>query len=41
LPELAALAKADLIGSAPDGAKYYVTAKGRKVARGLEKLPIG
>ena len=39
--ELDALEKADLIGSAPDGAKYYVTAKGLKVARDLEKLPIG
>ena len=39
--ELEALEKADLISSAPSGAKYYVTAKGLKVARDLEKLPIG
>jgi len=39
--ELDALEKADLIGAAPNGGKYYVTAKGLKVARDLEKLPIG
>ena len=38
--ELDALEKADLIGSAPSSGKYYVTAKGLKVARDLEKLPI-
>ena len=39
--ELDALEKADLISAAPSGGKYYVTAKGLKVARDLEKLPIG
>jgi predicted transcriptional regulator len=39
--ELDALEKADLIGAAPNSGKYYVTAKGLKVARDLEKLPIG
>lgn len=38
--ELAALEKADLVGSAPNSGKYYVTANGLKVARDLEKLPI-
>ena len=36
--ELAALVAADLISSAPNGEKYYVTAKGLKVARDLEKI---
>ena len=39
--ELDALEKAELISAAPSGGKYYVTAKGLKVARDLEKLPIG
>jgi hypothetical protein len=39
--ELDALEKADLISSVPSGGKYYVTAKGLKAARDLEKLPIG
>ncbi len=39
--ELDALQKADLISAAPSGGKYYVTAKGLKVARDLEKIPIG
>jgi hypothetical protein len=39
--ELEALEKADLISPAPSGGKYYVTAKGLKVARDLEKLPVG
>jgi secreted protein with Ig-like and vWFA domain len=39
--ELDALEEADLIGAAPKSGKYYVTAKGLKVARDLEKLPIG
>jgi hypothetical protein len=39
---LDALESADLISSARAGEKYYVTAKGLKVARDLEKiLPIG
>ncbi|MGO4879768.1 MAG: hypothetical protein ACLP59_02970 [Bryobacteraceae bacterium] len=38
---LAALESADLIGSARGGEKYFVTAKGLKVARDLDKLPIG
>jgi predicted transcriptional regulator len=38
---LEALEKADLIGAASSGEKYYVTAKGLKVARDLEKIPIG
>lgn len=38
--ELDALVGADLIGSAPDGDQYYVTAKGLKVARDLERLAI-
>jgi len=36
---LEALKNADLIDASPNGAKYYVTAKGLKVARDLEKLP--
>jgi hypothetical protein len=36
--ELEALVDADLIGAAP-GEKYFVTAKGLKVARDLEKIP--
>jgi hypothetical protein len=39
--QLDALEAADLIGSAKGGARYYVTAKGLKVARDLKKLPIG
>jgi hypothetical protein len=39
--ELEALERADLIGSASSGEKYYVTARGLKVARDLEKIPIG
>ena len=39
--QLEALAKADLISPTPGGEKYYVTAKGLKVARDLEKIPIG
>jgi len=35
---LDALESADLINSAGDGQKYYVTAKGLKVARDLEKI---
>jgi hypothetical protein len=38
--ELAALEKADLIGSVPSSGKYYVTAKGLKVARDLEKISV-
>jgi hypothetical protein len=38
---LDALKEADLIGSGSDGEKYYVTAKGLKVARDLEQIPIG
>jgi hypothetical protein len=38
--ELEALEDADLIGSAQSGERYYVTAKGLKVARDLEKLPV-
>jgi hypothetical protein len=37
--ELEALEKADLIGSAASRTKYYLTAKGLKVARDLEKIP--
>lgn len=36
---LAALTEADLISAAPDGNKYFVTAKGLKVARDLERIP--
>ena len=39
--ELEALEEADLISAAPGREKYYVTAKGLKVARDLEKIPIG
>lgn len=40
--DLAALVEADLISSAAGGEKYYVTAKGLRVARDLEKiLPSG
>jgi len=38
--QLKALENADLIGAGANGEKYYVTAKGLKVARDLEKLPI-
>jgi hypothetical protein len=38
---LSALKAADLIGEDTKGTKYYVTAKGLKVARDLESLPIG
>jgi hypothetical protein len=37
--QLEALENADLIQAAPSG-KYFVTAKGLKVARDLEKLPL-
>jgi hypothetical protein len=37
--ELDALKEADLIDTAPNGEKYFVTAKGLKVARDLEKIP--
>ncbi len=36
--ELAALEGADLIGKGESGTKYFVTAKGLKVARDLEQL---
>ena len=36
--KLAALVEADLISAAP-GDRYFVTAKGLKVARDLEKIP--
>jgi len=36
--ELDKLEEADLISPASSGEKYYVTAKGLKVARDLEKL---
>lgn len=39
--DLGVLKDADLIGSGSSGDKYYVTAKGLKVARDLEKLPVG
>jgi predicted transcriptional regulator len=39
--DLAALVEADLISSAPDGEKYYVTAKGLGVARDLDKILPG
>jgi hypothetical protein len=39
--ELRILEQADLIGVAPNQTKYYVTAKGLKVARDLENLPVG
>ena len=35
---LTMLEEADLIGSGAGGAKYYVTAKGLKVARDIEQL---
>lgn len=38
--DLGLLKDADLIDSAQSGEKYYVTAKGLKVARDLEKLPV-
>lgn len=38
--ELHALTDADLIGAGANGDKYFVTAKGLRVARDLEKLPI-
>lgn len=39
--ELAALKDADLISAGENGQKYYVTAKGLKVARDLENIPAG
>lgn len=39
--DLEALEKADLISPSSSGEKYYVTAKGLKVARDLEKIPLG
>jgi hypothetical protein len=36
--QLQALTEADLIGPSTDGRKYYVTAKGLKVARDLNNL---
>jgi hypothetical protein len=38
--DLNALQDADLIGVGSSGEKYYVTAKGLKVARDLENLPL-
>jgi hypothetical protein len=38
--ELEALQGANLIGANPSGEKFYVTAKGLKVARDLEQLTI-
>jgi hypothetical protein len=38
--ELSALQGADLIGANSSGEKFYVTAKGLKVARDLEQLTI-
>lgn len=38
--ELSALQSADLIGADSSGQKFYVTAKGLKVARDLQQLPI-
>jgi hypothetical protein len=38
---LGALQEADLIGSGSGGSKYYITAKGLKVARDLEQIPLG
>jgi hypothetical protein len=38
--ELKALQSADLIGANRSGEKYFVTAKGLKVARDLEQLAI-
>ena len=37
---LPALESADLIGADSTGQKYYVTAKGLKVARDIESLPL-
>ena len=37
---LDALQSADLIGAGSGGDKYYVTAKGLKVARDLEQIPL-
>jgi len=37
--ELSVLQGADLIGADRSGQKFYVTAKGLKVARDLEQLP--
>jgi hypothetical protein len=39
--ELKILEEADLIGASPNQTKYYVTAKGLKVARDLDSLPVG
>lgn len=39
--ELKTLEEAGLIGLSTDQTKYYVTAKGLKVARDLENLPVG
>jgi predicted transcriptional regulator len=36
--QLSTLAQADLIGASTDGKKYFVTAKGLKVARDLDNL---
>jgi hypothetical protein len=38
---LNALKAADLIGEDTKGTKYYITARGLKVARDLESLPTG
>ncbi|MGB6719602.1 MAG: hypothetical protein WBE72_02310 [Terracidiphilus sp.] len=38
--ELDALQVADLIGANSSREKFYITAKGLKVARDLEKLPV-
>jgi len=37
--DLGILQSADLIASGSNGSKYYVTAKGLKVARDLEQIP--
>ena len=37
--ELGKLQDADLIGAGADGKRYFVTAKGLKVARDLEQIP--
>jgi hypothetical protein len=39
--QLSALQGVDLIGADRSGERFYVTAKGLKVARDLEQLPIG
>jgi hypothetical protein len=39
--QIAALKDADLVGLGDSGKNLYVTAKGMKVARDLEKIPIG